>query len=79
MASTFAPLSSNPIWETETIMNRVNNWAIIAFIFFLLALGTIMGLNKPYIAMGFAALCVIATGMVLIRYEDYRAATDLQP
>lgn len=70
-------LSTNSIWETETIMNRVNNWAIIALVFFLLAMGTILGFNVPALALGFGVVCLIALAMMLIRYEDYRKAVDV--
>lgn len=74
VCTTFSTLS---IWDTETIMNRVNNWAVLAALTFIAAILTMTFTNQPPVALGLAVVCLICLAMMLIRYEDYRKAVDV--
>lgn len=75
MRSSILPSSSTcPIWETETIMNRVNNWLFITLFFFALALGVMTFTNHPAVAWALLVPALISAAMAVIRYEDYRKA-----
>lgn len=77
MASRFSNLPPCPIWQKETIMNRVNNWIVLTLVFFLIALGLMTFTNHPALAWAFMVPTLISLAMAAIRYSDYVEATDL--